>query len=77
MRLYQNMTRLICVLFLLMRRRNPPKFLLSFLTINQGTWRSFLSSLSLLNKGRRRRRRREGAKGERKWYLPLSILILL
>jgi hypothetical protein len=27
-----------------------------FLTINQGMWRSFLSSLSLLKKGRRRRR---------------------
>jgi hypothetical protein len=28
MRLYQNMTGLICVLFLLMKRRNRPKFLL-------------------------------------------------
>jgi hypothetical protein len=36
-------------------------------------WRSFLSSLSLLKKGRRRR----GVKGERKQYLPLSMLLLL
>jgi hypothetical protein len=45
-------------------------------------WRSFLFSLSLLKKGRRRRRRRrgrrrEGVKGERKRYLPLSMLLLL
>jgi hypothetical protein len=59
MRLYQNMTGLICVLFLLMKRRNPPKFLLSFLSINQGMWRSFLSSISLLKKGRRRREEEE------------------
>jgi hypothetical protein len=52
------MIGLICVLFLLMKRRNPPKFPLLFVTRNQGMWRSFLSSLSLLNKGRRRRRRR-------------------
>jgi hypothetical protein len=78
MMLYQNMTGLIYVLFLLMRRRNPPKFLLSFLSVNQDIWRSFLSSLSLLKKGRRRRiRRRRGVKGERKWYLPLSMLLLL
>jgi hypothetical protein len=76
MMLYQNMTGLICVFFLLMGRRNPPKFLLSFMSVNQDMWRSFLSSLSLLKKGRRRRRRR-GVKGERKWYLPLSILLLL
>jgi hypothetical protein len=63
-----------------MKRRNPPKFLLSFLSINDGMWRSFLSSLSLLKKERRRRRRRrrrEGVKGERKRYLPLSMLLLL
>jgi hypothetical protein len=77
MMLYQNMTGLICALFLRMKRRNPPKFLLSFLSINQGMWRSFLSSLSLLKKGRRGRRRRRGVKGERKWYLPLSMLLLL
>jgi hypothetical protein len=69
------MTGLICVLFLLMKRRNHPKFVLLFLTINQGMWRSFLSSISLLKKGRRRRR--EGVKGERKRYLPLSMLLLL
>jgi hypothetical protein len=68
-----------------MRRRNPTKFLLLFLTISLGMRRSFLSSLSLLNKGRRRtrrrrrrrRRRREGVKGERKQYFPLSMLLLL
>jgi hypothetical protein len=40
-------------------------------------WRSFLSSLSLLKKGRRRRRRRRRVKGESKQYLPLSMLLLL
>jgi hypothetical protein len=47
------------------KRRNPPKFLLSFLSVNQIMWRSFLSSLSLLKKRvrRRRRRRRGGVKG--------------
>jgi hypothetical protein len=55
-----------------MKGRNPPKFLLSFLTINQGMWRSFLSSISLLKRGRRTRR---GVKGERKLYLPLSIIV--
>jgi hypothetical protein len=69
------MIGLICVLFLLMRRRNPLKFLLSFWSINQGMWRSFLLSLSLLK--RRRRSRRRGVKGERKQYLPLSMLPLL
>jgi hypothetical protein len=52
----------------------------TFLSVNQIMWRSSLSSLSLLKKGRRRRRRRrrrEGVKGERKWYLPLSMLLLL
>jgi hypothetical protein len=73
--LYENMTELICVLFLLMRRRNPTKFFLSFLSVNQDMWRSFLSSLPLLKKGRRSRRRR--VKGERKLYLPLSMLLLL
>jgi hypothetical protein len=78
MMLYQNMTGLICVLFLLMRRRNPPKFLLSFLSINLDMWRSFLSSLSLLKRRRRRRRRRRRqVKGERKQYLSLSMLLLL
>jgi hypothetical protein len=38
-------------------------------------WRIFLSSLSLLKKGRRRKR--EGVKGERKQYHPLSMLLLL
>jgi hypothetical protein len=57
-----------------MKRRNPRKFLLLFLLINQGMWRSFLSSLSLLNRGRRRRR---GVKGERKRYLPLTMFLLL
>jgi hypothetical protein len=63
-----------------MKRRNPPKFLLLFLTTNQGMWRSFLSSLSLLKRGRRRRRRRRrggGVKGESKRYLPLSMMLLL
>jgi hypothetical protein len=48
-------------------------------------WRSFLSSLYLLNKRvrrirrrrRRRRRRRGGVKGERKRYLSLSMSLLL
>ena len=66
--IYQNMTGLICILFLLMKRRNPPKFLLLSLTINQGMWRIFLSSLSLLK--RRRKRRRGGVKGGRKRYFP-------
>jgi hypothetical protein len=44
------------------------------MTINQGMWRSFLSSLSLLKKGRSRR---EGVKGERKRYILLSMLLLL
>jgi hypothetical protein len=39
-------------------------------------WRRCLSSLSLLKK-RVRRRRRIGVKGERKRYLPLSMLLLL
>jgi hypothetical protein len=64
------MIGLICVLFLLMKRRNPPKFLLLFLSLNQGMWRSFLSSLSLLKKGRIRRRR--GLKGESKRYISLK-----
>jgi hypothetical protein len=42
-------------------------------------WRRCLSSLSLLKKRVRivRRRRRRGVKDERKWYLPLSMLLLL
>jgi hypothetical protein len=35
-----------------MRSRNPPKFLLLFLSINQVMWRSFLSSIFLLKKGK-------------------------
>jgi hypothetical protein len=70
------MTGLIYVSILLIERRNPPKFLLSFLSVNQIMWRSFLSTLSLLKK-RVRRRRIRGVKGERKRYLPLSMLLLL
>jgi hypothetical protein len=70
------MTGLIDVSILLIERRNPPKFLL--LLVNQIMWRSSLSSLSLLKERVIRvRRRRRGVKGERKRYLPLSILLLL
>jgi hypothetical protein len=73
------MTGLIDVSILLIERRNPPKFLLLFLSVNQIMWRRCLSSLSLLKERVRRvrRRRRRGVKGERKRYLPLSILLLL
>jgi hypothetical protein len=73
------MTGLIDVSILLIDRRNPPKFLLLFLSVNQIMWRRFLSSLSLPKERVRRvrRRRRRGVKGERKWYLPLSMLLLL
>jgi hypothetical protein len=73
------MTGLIDVSILLIERRNPPKFLLLFLSANQIMWRKCLSSLSLLKERVRRvrRRRRRGVKGERKWYLPLSMLLLL
>jgi hypothetical protein len=42
-------------------------------------WRKCLSNLSLLKERVRRvrRRRKRGVKGERKRYLPLSMLILL
>jgi hypothetical protein len=75
------MTGLIDVSILLIERRNPPKFLLLFLSVNQRR-----RCLSLLKervrrvrrvRRRRRRRRRRGVKGERKWYLPLSMLLLL
>jgi hypothetical protein len=57
--LYPNLTGMIFVSILLTKRRSPPKFILSFLSINhQIMWRSFLSSLSLLKKKVRRRRRR-------------------
>jgi hypothetical protein len=78
------MTGLIDVSILLIERRNPPKFLLLFLSANQIMWRKCLSSLSLLKervrrvrRRRRRRRRKRGVKGERKRYLPLSMLLLL
>jgi hypothetical protein len=72
------MTGLIDVSILLIERRNPPKFLLLFLSANQIMWRKCLSSLSLLKERVRRvRKRRRGVKGERKWYLPLSMLLLL
>jgi hypothetical protein len=72
------MTELIDVFILLIERRNPPKFLLLFLSANQIMWRKRLSSLSLLKERVRRvRRRRRGVKGERKRYLPLSMLLLL
>jgi hypothetical protein len=70
------MTGLIYISILLIERRNPPKFLLLFLSINQIMWRRCLSSLSLLKK-RVIRRRRRGVKDERKRYLPLSMLLLL
>jgi hypothetical protein len=76
------MTGLIDVSILLIERRNPPKFLLLFLSANQIRWRKCLPSVSLLKERvrrvrRRRRRRRRGVKGERKQYLPLSMLLLL
>jgi hypothetical protein len=75
------MTGLIDVSILLTERRNPPNFLLLFLSVNQIMWRRCLSSLSLLKESvrrvRRRRRRRRGVKGKRKRYLPLSMLLLL
>jgi hypothetical protein len=71
------MTGLIDVSILLIERRNPPKFLLLFLSLNQILWRRCLSSLSLLKKRVRRVRRRRGVKGERKQYLPLSMLLQL
>jgi hypothetical protein len=42
-------------------------------------WRRFLSSLSLLKERVRRVRirRRRGVKVKRKWYVPLSMLLLL
>jgi hypothetical protein len=72
------MIGLIDVSILLIERRNPPKFLLFFLSANQIMWRKCLSSLSLLKERVRRvRRRRKGVKGERKCYLPLNMLLLL
>jgi hypothetical protein len=72
------MTGLIDVSILLIERRNPPKFLQLFLSVNQIMWRRCLSSLSLLkDRVRRVRRRRRGVKGESKQYLPLSMLLLL
>jgi hypothetical protein len=70
------MTGLIDVSILLIERRNPPNFILLFLSVNQIMWRRCLSSLSL-PKERLRRVRRRGVKGERKRYLPLSMLLLL
>jgi hypothetical protein len=68
----------INVSILLIERRNPPKFLLLFLSVKQIMWRRCLLSLSLLKERvRRLRRRRGGVKGERKRYLPLSMLLLL
>jgi hypothetical protein len=57
---------------LINKKEESSKVPLLFLSINQIMWRSFLSSLSLL-----KRRRRRGVKGERKRYLPLSMLLLL
>jgi hypothetical protein len=69
----------IYVSILLTKRRNPPKFLLLFLSVNQIMWRRCLSSLSPLKERvrRRRKRRRRGVKDERKRYLTLSMLLLL
>jgi hypothetical protein len=65
------MTGLTDVSILLIERRNPPKFLLLFLSVNQIMWRRCLSSLSLLKERVRRvRRRRRGVKGERKRIFP-------
>jgi hypothetical protein len=73
------MTGLIDVSILLIERRNPPKFLLLFLSVNQIMFRGCLSGLSLFKERVRRVRRRRGGgvKGERKWYIPLSMLLLL
>jgi hypothetical protein len=72
------------VSILLIERRSPPKFLLLFLSVNQIMLKRCLSSLSLLKeivrrvrRRRTRRRRGGGVKGERKRYLPLSMLLLL
>jgi hypothetical protein len=51
--------------FVLINEKEESSKVSSFLSINQGMWRSFLSSLSLLKRRRRRRRRRRGVKGER------------
>jgi hypothetical protein len=50
----QDMTGLIDASILLIERRNPPKFLLLFLSANQIMWRKCLSSLSLLKERVRR-----------------------
>jgi hypothetical protein len=57
--LYPNFTGMIFVSILLTKRRNPPKFLLLFLSANQIMWRQCLSSLSLLKERVRRVRREE------------------
>jgi hypothetical protein len=71
------MIGIIYVSILLIERRNPSKFLLSFLSVNQSMWRSFLSSLSFLKKRvrrrRRRRRRRRGVKGEEMVSFPKHV----
>jgi hypothetical protein len=48
------MTGLIDVFILLIERRNPPKFLLLFLSVNQIMWRRCPSNLSLLKERVRR-----------------------
>jgi hypothetical protein len=74
----QAKTGQIDVSILLIERRNPPRFLLLLLSVNQIMWRRCLLSLSLLKERVRRvRRRRRGVKGKRKWYPPLSMLLLL
>src|SRR4051812_16235537 len=71
---YQNMTGLICASLILMKRRNPPKFLLLFLMIKQSMWRSFLSLLKM--KRKIRIRRSKGGRRKRKRCLILSLLLL-
>jgi hypothetical protein len=64
--------------FVLINEKEESSKVSSVVSINkQGMWRSVLSSLSLLKKGRRRRIIRSGVKGEKKRYLPLSMLLLL
>src|SRR3954454_18325957 len=72
----QSTTGLICVFTLLMNGRNPPRFLLLFLIIKQGMWRSFLSFLKRKRKRRRRRSKGGRRKRKRKRYLILSLLLL-
>jgi hypothetical protein len=58
--LYPNFTGMIFVSILLTKRRNPPKFLLLFLSANWIMWRKCLSSLFLLKKKKKKKKRGNG-----------------